>query len=61
MALKPDHGVPQGSLVSPILAELFASLALTCVQNTPTRLMAYVDDHLHQENFSKSEILSGGQ
>ena len=46
MALKPDHGVPQGSPVSPILAELFASLALTCVQNTPTRLMAYVDDHL---------------
>ena len=46
LALKPDHGVPQGSPVSPILAELFASSALTCLQNSPTRLKAYVDDHL---------------
>ena len=46
LALKPNHGVPQGSPVSPILAELFASSALTSLQGTSTQLLAYVDDHL---------------
>ena len=36
----------QGSPVSPILAELFASSALTSLQGTSTQLLAYVDDHL---------------
>ena len=46
MAPKPNHGVLQGSPVSPILAELFASSALTALQGTSTQLLAYVDDHL---------------
>lgn len=47
-APKPDHGVPQGSPVSPILAELFASSALTLFSSTADQvhLRAYVDDHL---------------
>ena len=48
MAPKPDHGVPQGSPVSPILAELFASSALSLFEGSDLliKLKAYVDDHL---------------
>ena len=48
MAPKPDHGVPQGSPVSPILAELFASSALSIFEGSDLliKLKAYVDDHL---------------
>ena len=43
---KPNRGVPQGSPISPILAELFAASALDLFpQGNPVRLRAYVDDH----------------
>ena len=43
---KPDHGIPQGSPVSPILAQLFAGSALTLFDGTDITLRAFVDDHL---------------
>ena len=46
MALKPNHGIPQGSPCSPILAELFAASALTCLGPDDASIKAYVDDHL---------------
>ena len=43
---KPNHGIPQGSPCSPILAELFAATALSCLSPDDASIKAYVDDHL---------------
>ena len=48
MAPKPDHGVPQGSPVSPILSDLFASSVLSIFDGSDLliKLKAYFNDHL---------------
>ena len=43
---KPNRGVPQGSPISPILAELFVASTLQLFPSGhPVRLRAYVNDH----------------